>query len=295
MMTVTPVKFVAEVSSNHHQDLERCFQFIDRAAEIGCDAVKFQLFRVEDLFAPQILIRSAEHRNRKGWELPVAFLPSLSERAKARGIEFGCTPFSLEAVDQLAPHVDFFKIASYELLWDPLLQACARQGRPVVLSTGMARTDEVTHAIRVLRDAGCRELTLLHCVSGYPAEAGEANLAAIETLRRLAASVANGDCAVGWSDHTVQPGVIHRAVHRHGAAMVEFHLDLEGRGDEFETGHCWLPSEIAAVIRDTRVGQSAEGSGAKAPTPCELPDRVWRADPSDGLRPLKSVREEWRV
>jgi len=293
-MTATPVRFVAEVSSNHHQSLDRCLAFIDRAAEIGCDAVKFQLFRVKDLFAPEILVRSAAHRERVHWELPVEFLPALAERSALRGVEFSCTPFSLEAVEALAPHVDFYKIASYELLWDPLLRACAAQGRPVVLSTGMARTDEIAHALRVLSGAGCEDLTLLHCVSGYPAPPAEANLSAITTLRRLSETLLGEACSVGWSDHTVSAGVIHRAVHHYGASMVEFHLDLDGQGEEFETGHCWLPDRIGELIAEVRAACEADGSGVKEPTKSELPDRVWRADPHDGLRPLLGIRREWR-
>ncbi len=292
-MNAPPVRFVAEVSSNHHQSLDRCLAFIDRAAEIGCDAVKFQLFRVKELFAPEILLRSAAHRERMHWELPASFLPALAERARERGIGFACTPFSLDAVDALAPHVQFFKVASYELLWDPLLRACAARGLPVVLSTGMARTDEIAHAVRVLADAGCKDLTLLHCVSGYPAPAREANLAAIDTLRALGETLGS-PCAVGWSDHTVSAGVIHRAVHRYGASLIEFHLDLEGEGSEFESGHCWLPDEIGRVIAEVREGGSADGTGIKEPSESELPDRVWRADPHDGLRPLLGVRQGWR-
>ncbi len=288
------VQFVAEVSSNHHRSLERCLAFIDRAAEIGCDAVKFQLFRVDELFAPEILERSPAHRARADWELPVSFLPSLAERARERGLALGCTPFSLAAVEQLAPYVSFFKIASYELLWDPLLRACASKGHPVVLSTGMARTDEVSHALRVLDHAGCRDLTLLHCVSGYPTPVAEANLSAIETLRRLAEALRPGGCQIGWSDHSVSPAVLQRAVHRYGASMVEFHLDLDGEGAEFEAGHCWLPGDIETVIRDVRSGFVADGSGAKTPAPSEIDDRAWRADPRDGLRPLEGLRAHWR-
>ncbi|MAE93912.1 MAG: N-acetylneuraminic acid synthase [Deltaproteobacteria bacterium] len=287
------VQFVAEVSSNHHGSLERCLAFVDRAAEIGCDAIKFQLFRVNELFAPEILARSAEHRRRAAWELPSDFLPAISEHAHERGLKLACTPFSLRAVDELLPFVDFYKIASYELLWDPLLVACARSGRPVAISTGMARSDEVAHALRVLDGAGGTELTLLHCVSGYPTPPGDANLAAIDTLRRLAHTLLDRECAVGWSDHTASAGVVQRAVHRFGASMIEFHLDLDGAGEEFAAGHCWLPEAIEAVIRDARSALAADGSGEKVPAPSELPDRPWRADPSDGLRPLQSLRREW--
>lgn len=281
--------FVAEVSSNHNRDLDRCIRFVDAAADAGCGAVKFQLFKVKELFAPEVLKRSEEHRRRETWELPVEFLPDLKKRCEEKGILFGCTPFYLKAVDELLPYVDFFKVASYELLWSDLLVACAQTKKQVVLSTGMATMKEVDEAVRTLRTAGCMDLVLLHCVSGYPTPGNECNLAAIETLREAFR------CPVGWSDHSVCPGVIHRAVNRWGACMVEFHLDLDGQGEEFEAGHCWLPEGISAVISDVAVGLNADGSGRKEPAPSELSDREWRADPSDGLRPLKRIRKGLNV
>ncbi len=422
-----PPLFIAEVSSNHHRDLERCFAFIDTAAAIGCDAVKFQLFKLEELFSPEVLAAKPEVRKRKDWELPVAFLPALAARCRERGVRFGCTPFYLAAVDELLPHVDFFKVASYELLWDDLLRACAATGKPLVLSTGMATMEEITHAVEVVgkgiweyggvgvwawRGEGAAvsadepkrhdprtlpapthpyphtpiprhphtpipPLTLLHCVSGYPTPVDQCNLAAIETLRQALAERSSITAhpspspdhrspitdhaatpippyiptpipppAVGWSDHSVNPDVILRAVQRWGATMIEFHLDLDGTGDEFKTGHCWLPEAMAAVIREVRQGGEGgsmgvwgyggrgvdeggaamvcqatatlptpahnatperpphphtptppylpplpmDGTGLKAPVPAELPDRDWRADPADGLRPLKPLR-----
>jgi N-acetylneuraminate synthase len=286
--------FVAEVSSNHQRDLARCLAFVDAAAEIGCDGVKFQLFRVAELFAPEILARSAAHRARESWELPAEWLAPLAEHAHARGLLFSCTPFHLEAVRTLLPFVDFYKVASYELLWDPLLEACARSGRPLVLSTGMADLAEVEHAVSVIAKAGCADLTLLHCVSGYPTPAAEANLAALDTLRTLGARFPSLRLRTGWSDHSVEPGVIARAVHRWGASLIEFHLDLDGTGDEYAAGHCWLPGPMAELIRQVRVGLAADGTGHKGPAPSELADRDWRADPADGLRPLRRVRDGFR-
>lgn len=280
--------FVAEVSSNHHRDLARCLGFVDRAAEIGCDAVKFQLFRVRELFAPEVLAHSPAHRERERWELPTEFLAPLAARARERGIAFGCTPFDLRAVDELEPHVDFYKVASYELLWDRLIAACAATGRPLVLSTGMADRAEVAHAVAVAAEAGARDLTVLHCVSTYPMPAQEANLGAIRTLRALAPG--SGTFRVGWSDHSLEPGIVHRAIHAHGAELVEFHLDLEGTGDEFASGHCWLPDAMGELIRQVRCAESADGHGAKTAAPSERAERGWRADPDDGLRPLRATR-----
>ena len=278
------INFVAEVSSNHNRDLDRCLSFVEKSAEIGCSAVKFQLFKIDQLFAPEVLQTSEEHRRRKDWELPVEFLPELTKASRKANIQFACTPFYLKAVEEVFPYVDFYKIASYELLWNDLLTECAKTGKPVVLSTGMATLQEIRTAVETLRTAGCKDLTLLHCVSGYPAPVAETNLAAIETLRH------NFEVEVGWSDHTVTPGVIYRAAHKWQASMIEFHLDLEGLGAEFETGHCWLPNRIEHVIRTVNEGLLSDGTREKLPTPAELPDRDWRADPEDGLRPLKRKR-----
>ena len=282
------VTFIAEASSNHAQDLSRALAFVDAAADCGCDAVKFQLFRIEQLFAPEILAKSAKHRARIAWELPVAHLAPLAERARLRGIQFSCTPFYLAAVSELDPYVDFFKVASYELLWHGLLDACAQTGKPVIISTGMATMPEILAAVETLQNAGCDNITALHCISAYPAPPEQANLSAMEAIRQTA------KVPVGWSDHTRRPSVIERAVHRWGASTVEFHLDLDGTGAEYEGGHCWLPEEIAPVIARIREGERADGTGFKGPVAAEIPDREWRADPSDGLRPMKPMRAKWK-
>ena len=201
-------QFIAEASSNHGRDLSRALRFVDCAADAGCDAVKFQLFKIDRMFAPEILARSAQHRARRAWELPREHLAPIAERCFARNIEFSCTPFYREAVDELRPFVAFYKIASYELLVCELLEACAATGKPVVVSTGMATIEEIEQAAKILKRAGAREITFLHCVSAYPTPAAQANLSAIEVIRE-----ATG-CAVGWSDHTRRPAVIERAVHR---------------------------------------------------------------------------------
>lgn len=279
--------FIAEVSSNHHRDLERCFEFIRTAAEAGCDAVKFQLFKIDQLFAPEVLAASETHRRRREWELPVEFIPQLKACCVESRIQFSCTPFYLGAVEELAPYVDFFKVASYELLWDELLVACAQTGLPIILSTGMATLEEIDHAVTCLKEAGARDITLLHCVSAYPTPPDECNLAVLQTFRQ------RYGIKVGWSDHSVSPSVINRAVHRWAADVVEFHLDLDATGQEYAAGHCWLPDQIKAVISSCRDGKLIDGCGDKVLAPSESADRVWRADPSDGLRPLKTVRSSF--
>ena len=284
-------KFIAEVSSNHNGDLKRCKQFIKIAAAIGCDGVKFQLFKIDELFASEVLAKSEKLRKRKQWELPIAFLPELSRYAHSLGLEFSCTPFYLKAVEELKPYVDFYKIASYELLWHDLFRACARTGKPLVFSTGMATLPEIKHALNSIRGLKTKNVTVLHCSSAYPTPVREANLKTIETLRHgLNEFQKPYHLTVGFSDHTVSEEVILRAVHRYDTSMVEFHLDLDGKGEEFAAGHCWLPEPMRQVIRFSKMKSSLDGSGIKTPANAEMLDRVWRADPSDGLRPLKRIR-----
>ena len=279
--------FVAEVSSNHSQDLNRAKEFIKVSSQIGCQAVKFQLFKIDKLFAPEILAKSKTHRDRKEWELPIEFIPELSTYSHSLGLQFSCTPFYLEAVTELEPYVDFYKIASYELLWDVLIIECAKTKKDLVLSTGMATLDEINHAVEVFKTYSNSKLTLLHAISGYPTPLKEANLKAIETLRN------KFKIDVGLSDHSVSKDVITRAIYKWDASMIEFHLDLDENGAEYKSGHCWLPNQMEETINSIKNGFLADGTGEKVPALSEIDDRLWRADPSDGLRPFKEVREKF--
>jgi N-acetylneuraminate synthase len=98
----------------------------------------------------------------------------------------------------------------------------------------------------------------------------------------------------GWSDHSVSDAVIYRAVHRYNSKVIEFHLDLDGDGAEFKSGHCWLPAQIENVIRTVNAGIESDGTSGKRPLKCEEADRLWRTDKNDGLRPLKQIRAEFK-
>lgn len=281
-------RFIAELGSNHNRDLDRACELLEQCARAGAGAVKLQVFRVEDLFAPEVLAARADLRARRAWELPPELVAPIAERCRELGMELGATAFGLWAVAALEPHVDFFKVASYELLWHELIRRVAATGKPLVLSTGMAGLAEIDAAVAAARAAGCESPRLLHCVSGYPTPLEQCNLAAIGALRR------RYGCAVGWSDHSARPEVIVRAVRHWGASDVELHVDLDGGG--LEAGaHNWTPAALAALIAtlakpDGEGPPGADGDGVKRPMPIEQPDVAWRADPSDGLRPLLATR-----
>jgi len=276
--------FISEVSSNHSRDLDRCIRFIDKSADIGCDSVKFQLFKINELFAKEAFIKKPEILDRKKWELPLEFFPSLKQKCKERKIEFGCTPFYLKAVQEIYDYVDYYKIASYELLWDALIEACAETKKKIILSSGMANTHEVMHAVEICQKKGV-EPVVLHCNSSYPSPISDVNLSAIRTLRKIT------NCSIGWSDHSVSMNVILSAIYKWNASHIEFHLDLDGNGEEYSSGHCWLPEQIHQVIKYVRESTIIDGSGIKEPSTSEYEERLWRADPEDGLRPLKETRD----
>lgn len=280
------VKFISEVSSNHSRDLDRCYEFIERSAEIGCYGVKFQLFKIDKLFTKDVISKRLDIQSRSEWELPLSFLPKLKQRCEEMNIKFGCTPFYIEAVKELEEYVDFYKIASYELLWLDLIRAAAEMKKELILSSGMANLEEIDEAVKISESVSGIKPTVLHCVSNYPAKISQVNLSAIKTIKdRLG-------CKVGWSDHSVSKEVIITSILRWKSEMIEFHLDLDGKGEEFGAGHCWLPDDIEEVIRFINIADACSGDGIKMPTDEETNERLWRADPDDGLRPLKEIRDE---
>lgn len=281
--------FIAEVSSNHNNSLERCISFVEAAAGAGFDAIKFQAFKIDDLFAPEVVATSKTIRDRKAWEFPLEFLPEIKRACECHDIKLGITPFYLDAVPSCVQFVDFFKIASYELLWLPLLREVAGTGKPVIISSGMATLDEVRAALAAAFEAGGKDLEILHCVSNYPAPLESVNLSAIKTLKDEL------NVPIGWSDHTNTPEAVISAVLRWGAKTVEMHFDLDGAGEEFGPGHCWLPDQAASVIRICKHSLQMDGNGVKAPAETELEERDWRADPIDGLRPIAINRAKLKI
>lgn len=281
--------FIAEVSSNHNANLERCLHFIDIAKKIGCDAVKFQLFRIDQLFHRSILKKRKDIKLRKKWELPINFLKKISDHCKKKKILFGCTPFYLDAVDQLYPYVDFFKIASYELLWDDLFIKCIKKKKPIIFSTGMASKNEIQNKIKLFRKYKFENYSILHCVSSYPAPLKSVNLNSINFLRKLT----KNKIKIGWSDHTKNSGVIYKAIFDHKAQIIEFHIDLDKKGREFKFNHCWLPNEMGAIINIIKKDKIISGKIRKVVSTSESIEKNWRADKYDGLRPLKKIRKKY--
>ncbi len=287
---MSAIQLVADVSSNHARDLGRAHDFVATAAAIGFAGVKFQQFKIDRMFAPQALAAKPELALRRAWELPESFNAELAAHAHQLGMHYASTPFYREAIGVLEPHVDYFAIASYQILWHDLLREVARTRKPVVLTTGMATLEEVERAVGALAEGGCERPLLLHSVSSYPTLPEDANLAAIGTLQR------RFGLSVGWSDHTTSHEVVWRALQRFGAEVVELYLDLDRTGEEYRFGHCWLPWMVRDLLSEPWLQArdpaplAMDGDGVKRPRKCEETERRWRSDPSDGLRPLLAER-----
>ncbi len=277
--------FIAEISSNHNQSLERIEELIITSKALGFHAVKFQIFKIEELFSKEVLESSPEHSARKAWELPKEFIPKIYKICKDTKIDFGITPFYIDAVKENEEYVDFFKIASYEILWKELFHECLSTKKPLIFSSGMATLNEVDDAIAQIPDSKKKDITLLHCSSAYPTSPDSCNLSIIKMFKERYA------CKVGWSDHTCSKAVVLSSLIQWNAECVELHIDIDGKGAEAASGHCWLPSDLRDLFSMYYESLKAEGQPIKQPNIEEEPDREWRADPSDGLRPLKKIRK----
>lgn len=198
---------IAEIGVNHEGSLELAKKLIDLSKEGGAHAAKFQTYKAEKIAARQSpsywdLTKEKTTSQFELFKKYDAFSEKeyaiLADHCRKVGIDFLSTPFDLEAVDWLNPHVPFFKIASADITNIPLLRKVASTGKSIVLSTGASRPGEVDEAVAVLKKAGCPEIILLHCVLNYPCPDVNAHLDMIESMRKT-----YPDLSIGYSDHTV--------------------------------------------------------------------------------------------
>lgn len=277
-------RWVAELGSSHNGTFERAMALVEAAAACGFQDVKTQAWTVEGLYAPEALKARPELLERKRLELDWSWHKPLSNRCKELGLGYGVSVFRAEDVRRAAVEADWLKASSYSVLDFRLTCAMAQQPKPVVISTGMATEDEVAGAIAPFYKI--HDLTLLHAVSAYPAEPHECCLRSIEYMRK------RFGVPVGWSDHTVSPLVLARAERAFGASMVEVHFDLDDQAG-YESAHSWTPKALAArsyEMTDSGYYACDGRRDFKGPSLSETEERMWRADPSDGFRPLVSIR-----
>ena len=265
---------IAEAGVNHNGSIDLALRLVDEAREAGADAVKFQTFRAERLVSRSAQKAEYQKRNTEGADTQFDMLEHLELSDEAHrtllahcrdaGITFLSSPFdeqSADMLDQLG--VAAFKIPSGELTNHGFLRHVAGKGRPLILSTGMSTLTEVSEAVAIILAAGNRQLSLLHCVTEYPAPFAEVNLRAMVTLK------GTFGFPVGYSDHT--PGLeIAVAAVALGASIIEKHFTLNRDLPGPDHLASLEPDELARMVRVIRNVEQALGDGVKAPAPCEL-------------------------
>ncbi|HEX7129464.1 MAG TPA: pseudaminic acid synthase [Rhodanobacteraceae bacterium] len=258
-----PPYVVAEMSANHDGSIEKAFRIIEAAKQTGADAVKLQTYRPDtitlDCDDDAFRIHGGLWDGRRLYDLYAeAYLPwewhaPLFEHARKLGITIFSSPFDRTAVDLLEDlDAPAYKIASFEAVDLPLIRYVAGTGKPMIISTGIADAEEIGEALAAARDGGCRELAILHCVSGYPAPASDYN------LRTLPDMQARFGVVVGLSDHTLDNTTAIASVAL-GACIIEKHFTLDRSGGGPDDSFSLEPSELEALCRDARTAWSALG------------------------------------
>lgn len=274
----TPLRFIAEIGSNHNQDFGRIYSLIVRAKELGCWAVKFQYYKAEKLYAPGFIPDGL-----KETELSLDMVKKINNICNDIGIVFGCSVFDADDVPVISTYVDYIKIASYEILKLDLIEAAAESGVPVHISTGLADRREIIQAIDAASEAN--KIVIYHCCAEYPAKPEEIDFEKMKGISVLSSLHYEQDFSIGYSDHSVNTSIVCTAVAL-GAEYIEFHLDLDGAGDEYKHRHCWLPQQADFMIKSAiQVKQALQPAKIKPNS-----DRFNRADPEDGMRPHKEMR-----
>lgn len=251
-----PVFIVAEAGVNHNGDIGLAKKLVDAAKDAGADAVKFQAFKAEDI----VVNIEPRYEMLKKLELPKDDFKELADYARKRDIVFLASPFGKESVDLLDEiGVPAFKVASGEITNFPLLKYMTKKGKPIILSTGMATLGEIEEALRLIRNQGIPDVVLLHCVTSYPAKVEDANLRAIQTLKRAF------KLPVGFSDHTlgITMPVVAVAL---GAVMIEKHFTLDRSLPGPDHRASLEPHELKEMVNSIRNVERAIGDGIKRPT-----------------------------
>lgn len=254
---------IAEMSANHGGRLDRALAIVEAAHRVGASAVKMQTYTADTLTLDcddeafrihgGLWDGRTLHELYREAHMPWDWHAPLFAHARKLGITLFSSPFDSTAVDLLeylgAPA---YKIASFEAVDLPLIRYAASTRKPMIISTGMADADEIAEAVDAARTAGCRELALLHCVSGYPAPAADYN------LRTLPDMQARYGVVTGLSDHTLGQATAVAAVAL-GAAIVEKHFTLDRSAGGPDDSFSLEPAEMAALCRDSRTAWEALG------------------------------------
>lgn len=258
-----PPYIIAELSANHNGNIEKAFKIIEIAAQSGADAIKLQTYRPDtitlDSNLPDFQITEGLWAGRTLYELyewahtPWDWHKPLFDYAHKLGITMFSSPFDNTAIDLLEDlNAPAYKIASFEAVDLKLIKYAASTGKPMIISTGMADAEEIHEAIEAAREGGCKEIAILHCVSGYPAPAADYN------LRTISDMVQQFGLVTGLSDHTVDNTTAIASIAL-GASIIEKHVTLDRKGGGPDDSFSLEPQELTALCCDTKTAWEALG------------------------------------
>lgn len=268
---------IAEAGSNwrmgsERRDIAMAKTLIDIAVEAGANAVKFQTFRPETVYAKGA--GKSDYLGSMGIEddildlfadlaMPYEIIPLLAEYCQKQQIEFMSSPFSKSDFHAVDRFVKRHKIASYEITHLRLIELAAHSGKPVIMSTGAANEEEIAWAVQTFRNHGGKELTLLQCTARYPAEANSMNLNVIPWLKH------RFKVSVGLSDHSRHPVCAPLAAVALGATVIEKHFTLNNRLVGPDHAFALTPGELIEMVHAIRRVEKMLGSGVKTIQPEE--------------------------
>lgn len=255
---------IAEMSANHNGKLTNALQLITEAKKSGADAVKLQTYTADtitlDCDSEEFQIHGGLWDGKNLYQLyseaqmPWEWHAPLFEHARKVGITIFSSPFDRTAVDLLEDlNAPAYKIASFEAVDLPLIKYVAATGKPMIISTGMADAEEIAEAIAAAREGGCRELAILHCVSGYPAPASDYNLRTVPDM------IERFGLVTGLSDHTLDNTIAIASISL-GASIIEKHFTLDRNGGGPDDSFSLEPPEMKALCHGTRTAWAALGS-----------------------------------
>ena len=254
---------IAEMSANHNGDINAAFRIIEEAKKSGADAVKIQTYTPDTITLksdlPDFQIKGGLWEGKTLYELyewahtPWEWHKPLFDHAHKVGIPIFSSPFDTTAVDLLEDlNAPAYKIASFEAVDLALIRYVAATGKPMIISTGMANAEEIEEAIAAAREGGCKELAILHCVSGYPAPAEDYN------LRTIGDMMTRFGLVTGLSDHTLDNTTAIASVVL-GASIIEKHFTLDRNGGGPDDSFSLEPADLAALCRDSKTAWKALG------------------------------------
>lgn len=259
------VYLIAELSANHAGKLDIALQTLEAMKQAGADAVKLQTYTADTLTIssekePFVIRSGSPWDGRTLYDLyqeastPWDWHKPLQKRAQELGLDFFSTPFDKTATDFLENlNVPIHKIASFEITDIPLIQYVASKGKPMILSTGIASLEEIEEAVDACKTGGCPEITLLHCVSSYPTQYDEVNLATLPDLAK------RFGVKVGISDHSMGIEVPLAAVAL-GAKVIEKHFILDRSIGGPDSSFSLEPQDFAAMAAAVRNVEKAIGT-----------------------------------